>query len=199
VRYTSPVRLAASSSIAGVHGVLPALLLGTLLGACEPAESAKGGPTARAPGREPVFANQRKKADYDRGVAGMRAIDALRGRRMDDAMATDLEFKCATLRDVQTQLATERDPIVWRLRTTIDKTCRYDVPLACALFAIDRMERKRAGDPSADLKGDCNGLRIALGDVGSGYLENPPVVDAGAKFLSYCGSADTVKVVRIAP
>jgi len=198
VRYTSPVSFAVSSRIACASGVLRVLLLGTLLGGCEPAESAKG-PTARGPGREPVFANPRKKADYDRGVAGMRAIDALRGHRMDDAMATDLEFKCATLRDVQTQLATERDPIVWRLRTTIDKTCRYDVPLACALFAIDRMERKRAGDPSADLKGDCNGLRIALGDVGSGYLENPPVVDAGAKFLSYCGNADTVKVVRIAP
>jgi hypothetical protein len=182
-------------------GVAGLVALAAVLGGCEPSDSAKG-PSSQAPqtpGREPVFANSRKKADYDRGVAGMRAIDAYRGHRMDDTMATGLEFQCATLREVQTQLATERDPIVWRLRSSIDKTCRYDVPLACALFAIDRMATKRAHDPSADLKGDCNGLRIALGDVGSGYLENPPVVDAGSKFLSYCGGADTVKVVRVAP
>lgn len=177
------------------------LALAVVLGGCEPSGAARGpsSQAQRAPGRDPVFANPRKKADYDRGLAGMRAIDAYRGHRMDDAMATDLEFRCATLREVQAQLATERDPIVWRLRSTIDKTCRYDVPLASALFAIDRMASKRAHDPGADLKGDCNGLRIALGDVGSGYVENPPVVDAGSKYLAYCGSADTVKVVRVAP
>ena len=188
-------------SLALRSGVAGLLAAAALLGGCEPPESAKG-PSSQAqsaPGREPVFADRRKKADYDRGVAGMRAIDAYRGHRMDDAMATDLELQCATLRDVQTQLGTERDPIVWRLRSTIDKTCRYDVPLACALFAIDRMTTKRARDPSADLKGDCNGLRIALGDIGGGYLENPPVVDAGGKLLSFCGGDDSVKVVRVRP
>jgi len=173
--------------------------MGTL-GACDPADPAKR-PSSQAaglqaPAREPVFANPRSKADYDRGVAGLRAIDAMRGQRMSDAMATDLEFKCADLRDVQTRLAAERDPVVWRVRSTIDKTCRYDVPLACALFEVDRIAKKRATDPSADLKGDCNSLRIALGDVGQGYLENPPVVDAGAKFLTFCGGTDNVKVVR---
>jgi hypothetical protein len=189
------VRFACCLAVAGLFAI------GAILGGCEPSGPAPG-PSSQAqhtPGREPVFANPRKKADYDRGVAGMRAIDAYRGHLMDDSMATGLEFQCATLRDVQTQLATERDPIVWRLRSTIDKTCRYDVPLACALFAIDRMTTKRAHDPSADLKGDCNGLRIALGDVGAGYVENPPVVDAGSKLLSFCGTDDSVKVVRVRP
>jgi hypothetical protein len=181
-----------------------ALVAAAALLGCEPAESAKhpqatSATTAVSPAvvREPVFTNRKSKADYDRGVAGLRAMDAMRGRLMTDAMATDLEFKCADLRDVQTRLAAERDPVVWRMRTTIDKTCRFDVPLACARFEVDRIAKKRAGDPTADLKGECNSLRIALGDVGQGYLENPPVVDAGAKFLTYCGdSSDTVKVVR---
>lgn len=144
-----------------------------------------------------MLSNRQSKADYERGLAGLRAIDAMRGKHMSDALATDLEFKCADLRDVQTKLAAERDPIVWRMRSTIDKTCRYDVPLACALFEVEHIVQKRTSDPSADLKGECNSLRIALGDVGQGYLENPPVVDAGAKFLTYCGASnDTVKVVR---
>jgi hypothetical protein len=115
---------------------------------------------------------------------------------MTEAMATDLGYRCSDLRAVQQALAEERDPIVWRMRSDIDKTCGFDVPIASALFEIDRIEKKRAAGDT-NIKGQCLGLRLAIGDIGRAYLENPAVVSAGGKMVSYCEQGgDTVRVVR---
>ncbi|HEY8042392.1 MAG TPA: hypothetical protein VIF15_21460 [Polyangiaceae bacterium] len=176
--------------------------------ACEPSTTARHPshaaphPAAAAssePGREPTFASSRSRADYDRGVDGLAALDGLRGTVMSEAFATDLGFRCAGLRDVPKALAGERDPLVWRLVTRIDKTCNLDVPLACALFAIQRIEKRRAAEPGADLRSECAALKLAIGDVGTKYLQNPQMVDIVGKDLDYCGSTDSVRVVRPVP
>jgi hypothetical protein len=132
-------------------------------------------------------------------VDGLAALDGLRGSVMTEALATDLGFKCAGLRDVQKSLTGEHDPLVWRLVSRIDKTCNLDVPLACAQFEIQRIETKRAADPHAELRGECAALKLAIGDTGTRYLQNPQMVDIVGKDLSYCGSTDSVRVVRPVP
>jgi hypothetical protein len=173
--------------------VVPFLLVAV---ACEPPVAATQPPASGQDSREPVFSSAKSKAIYDRGAAGLAGLDALRGTPMTAAFATDLGFKCAGLRDVQKSLGGEQDPLVLRLTSRIDKTCNFDVPLASALFEIQRIESKRAGEPGADMKPECAGLRLAIGDLGSRYLENPKVVDVIGKDLTYCGaSSDTLRVV----
>jgi hypothetical protein len=158
-----------------------------------PSRAAGAGAGADVPSREPVFAARTSKPDYDRGLAGMRAMNALRGTVMTEAIATDLGFKCADLKAVAAKLVAERDPLVFKLRTEIDRTCSFDVPIACARLEVQVIERKRAGDPSAALDRECSTLKLAIGDTGSGYLQNPAVLEVGDKFLTYCGSADGVR------
>jgi len=174
--------------------------------ACEPS-TAPGHPARVAPhslaasarGREPTFSRSHSRADYDRGMDGLAGLDALRGTEMTEALATDLGFRCAGLRDVPKVLAGESDPLVWRLVSRIDKTCNFDVPLACALFDIQRIESKRAAEAGTDLRGECAALKLAIQDVGTKYLQNPEMVDIIGKDLSYCGETDTVRVVRPVP
>jgi hypothetical protein len=171
-----------------------------LVGACEPPPAPPQGPSSVPDQREPVFATPRSKAVYERGVNGLAALDAQRGTAMTASFATDLGFRCAGLRDQQKMLASEQDPLALRLVSRIDKTCNFDVPLASALFEIERIDHKRASDPGAELKSECAGLRLAIGDFGSRYLENPKVVDVIGKDLGYCGApADTIRVVRPTP
>jgi hypothetical protein len=133
------------------------------------------------------------KAEYERGLAGLRAMDAVRGKLMTEALATDLDFKCTDLKAVAAKLAAERDPLVWRLRTDIQKTCSFDVPLACGQLEVQAIERKRAGDPTASVDRECTALRMAIGDTGAGYVENPAVVDLGASLVRYCGQVTEVR------
>jgi hypothetical protein len=142
-----------------------------------------------------VLSSRAQRAEYDRGVAGMRAINALRGTLMTEALASDLGFKCADLKSTAGKLADERDPIVWRLRTDIDRTCNFDVPIACARFEVQVIEKKRATEPGATLERECAALKLAIGDTGSVYLQNPAVLEAGDKYLTYCGSSDSVRRV----
>jgi len=178
-------------------GALGILGLTTLAVGCEPSA-----PVARPPAtttedlRAPAFASTGSRAAYARGVAGLGALDALRGTAMTPSFATDLGFKCAALRAVQTSLAAEQDPLVLRLTTRIDKTCNFDVPLSCAPFEIDRIENKRASDPGAAAKAECAGLRLAIGDFGSRYVENPKVVDVISKDVDLCGARDDSVVRR---
>jgi hypothetical protein len=149
--------------------------------------------------REPAFASPRSRPVYERAAADLAAMNALRGTPMTEGFATDLGFKCSALREAQKGLVGERDPLVVALVARIDKTCNFDVPLASALFELQRIMAKRAADPGADLKHECAGLRLAIGDVGSRYVENPRVVDVIGQDVSYCGSTDTVRVVPAAP
>jgi hypothetical protein len=176
-------------------------LVGAFSVACEPAESPAGSQArqraAEEDRREPTLDVPQHKATYDRGVTGLAAMDQLRGSPMSPSFANDLGFKCAGLRDVAKALAGERDPLVVRLVSRIDKTCSYDVPLASALFELREIEARRRDDPGADVKKECVGLKLAIGDFGSAYLENPRVVDIIGKDLSFCGASDdTVRVVR---
>jgi hypothetical protein len=154
-----------------------------------------GGGAGAAPAstREPVFAARASKPTYDRAVDGMRALDALRGSVMNEALASDLGFKCADLVSLAGKLASERDPIVWRLRTDIDKTCKFDVPVACARLEVQIIERKHASDPNAPLDRECAALKLAIGDTGSGYLQNPTVLAVGDKYLTYCEVTEGVR------
>jgi hypothetical protein len=168
--------------------------------ACEPPPAPTASPARVDETREPTFVRQESKTVYERGVSGLAGLDALRGTSMSYAFATDLGFRCAGLRDVQKGLAREQDPLVLRLLARIDKTCNFDVPLASALFDIERIEHKRAADPGADprstLRAECAGLRLAIGDFGTRYLENPKVVDVIGKDLAYCGaSGDTTRIL----
>jgi hypothetical protein len=175
--------------------------LALLASACdEPGPGNRGGrppgsaPNApAAPTREPIFAEHASKPEYDRGLAAMRAMNALRGTVMTPALATDLGFKCADLKGVAAKLAAERDPLVWKLRTDIDRTCNFDVPIASARLEVQTIEQKRASDPSAALDRECSTLKLAIGDTGSGYLQNPAVLELGDKYLTYCGTTDGVR------
>jgi len=125
----------------------------------------------------------------------MRAIDVLRGSPMTEALATDLGFKCADLREMRRSLEAEPDPVVWRLRSDVDRTCAFDVPIASALLEIDVIERKRAGDSTASIDRECRALKLAIDDLGAAYVGNPKSSDVIAKDLTYCGSTDTVRRV----
>ena len=152
-----------------------------------------GASAAFAAPREPVFSAHGSKAEYDRGVAGMRALNALRGTVMNEALATDLGFKCADLKAVAAKLAGERDPLVFKLRSDVDRTCSFDVPIACARLEVQAIETKRAHDSLAVVDRECAALKLAIGDTGSGYLQNPAVLELGDKYLTYCGTTDGVR------
>jgi len=194
-----------ASILALAAGALPALLCVTVvtsLAACDPplaagsrtARGANGAnATSAAPGREPAFTVRASKAEYDKGLAGLHGLDSLRGSVMTQALATDLGFKCAELKEVGKRLVAESDPLVWRLRSDIDKTCGFDVPIACARFEVQSIERKRAASPGVPVERECSSLKLAIGDTASKYLQNPAVLDLGDKFLTYCGSDDGVR------
>jgi hypothetical protein len=165
-----------------------------ICGACEPTKPRASGSHA-APARAPTFTSQRSKPIYDQAVQGMRAIDTMRGSPMTEALATDLGFKCADLEQLRKALEPEPDPVVWRLRTDIEKTCKFDVPLASALLEIDRIQKKRAGDPNAGIDGECRALKLAIADLGTGFIGNPVASDVLGKELTYCESSDTVRRV----
>lgn len=180
---------------------LACALLPVLALACDPATGTGYGtgtsrPTtaaAASPTRAPTFVSPKSKPVYDRAIEEMRAVDTMRGSAMTDALATDLGFKCADLKELRKQLATEPDPVVWKLRSRIDKTCDYDAPIASALLAIDRIQKKRAADASADVAGECRSLKLALADLGTGYLANPTASDVIAKETTLCEGSDTVR------
>jgi hypothetical protein len=178
---------------------LAVLGLALLASACDEGASPAGtrrpanAAAPAAPTREPVFSARTSKPDYARGLAAMRAMNALRGTAMTEALATDLGFKCADLKAVAAKLAAERDPLVFKLRSDIDRTCGFDVPLACARLEVQVIEKKRASDPSAALDRECSTLKLAIGDTGSGYLQNPAVLEVGDKYLTYCGTTDGVR------
>jgi len=156
-----------------------------------------GGSTARAAAatRPPTFVSRQSQPLYERALEGMRAIDSMRGSAMTEALATDLGFKCADLKDLRGRLQSEPDPQVWRLRASIEKTCGYDVPIASALLELDRIQKKRAADATADVSGECRILKLALADLGSGYLANPTASDVIGKDSMYCGATDSVRRV----
>jgi hypothetical protein len=143
--------------------------------------------------RAPTFASRQSQPLYERALEGMRAIDSMRGSAMTEALATDLGFKCADLKDLRGRLQAEPDPQVWRLRSSIDKTCGYDVPIASALLELDRIQKKRAADATADLSAECRILKLALADLGTGYLANPTASDVIGKDSMYCGTTDSVR------
>jgi hypothetical protein len=166
---------------------------------CDEPRPSRPAPASAAlvvPMREPVFANRASKAAYEQGKAALRAMNSLRGTVMTDALATKLGFECADLKDVLGKLAAERDPAAWRLRTDIDKTCNFDVPVATGRLAIQSIERVRATDSSASVDRECASLKLAIGDTGSGYLQNPVVLELGDKYLTYCSPGDTVRRIR---
>jgi hypothetical protein len=156
-------------------------------------------PPSRAPrsvaaaAREPAFRSAKNKPVYDEALEGMHAIDALRGKPMSDALANDLGFKCADLKDQRKVLEAEGDPLVWRLREAIAKTCGYDVPLACAFFELQAIQTKRAGDAGASVDGECRALKLALSDLGTAYVSNPAAADVIGKETMYCEGADSVR------
>jgi hypothetical protein len=164
-------------------------------GPTKPPSRASHAGASAVPSRAPTFASQRSQPIYDHALEGMRAIDALRGSAMTEALATDLGFKCADLRSLRKSLEAEPDPVVWRLRTDIDKTCSFDVPVASAQFEIDRIQKKRAVDPGAGVEGECRALKLVIEDIGTGFIANPTAAGIIDKELLYCESADTVRRV----
>jgi hypothetical protein len=148
-----------------------------------------------APARQPTFASQRSKPIYEQAVAGMRAIDALRGAPMTESLATDLGFKCADLKQLRKDLEPEPDAVIWRLRNDIERTCGFDVPLASALLEIAAIQKKRAADPTAPVDIECRALQRAIDDLGAAYIGNDSTSDVIAKDTTYCGHTDTVRRV----
>ena len=67
---------------------------------------------------------------------------------------------------------------MWRLRTDIEKTCRYDVPIACALYELDAIKKKRAPTAVATRRAasaaNDSALKLALRDLGTGYVTVQP-------------------------
>ena len=164
---------------------------GARAGATTTASTARGAATTRPP----TFVSRQSEPFYQRALDGMRAIDAMRGSAMTEALATDLGFKCADLKDLRGRLQSEPDPQVWRLRASIEKTCGYDVPIASALLELDVIQKRRAADATADVTAPCRLLKLALADLGTGYLANPTASDVIGKDSMYCGATDSVRRV----
>jgi len=160
------------------------LLLGFALGGCEPEPP----PKAAAPGpeREVVLADPRHRVAFDRARDGIRAMKSLFGTAMTPNLATDLQFKCADLKGARATLEHEDDPLVQRVRADVDVLCGLEVPVASARLEIARIEEKKENDYAANVKRECTGLKLALGDLGPQYATNPLVVDLGAKFATLC-------------
>jgi hypothetical protein len=51
---------------------------------------------------------------------------------------------------------------------------------------IDRIEKKRREDPSANVKRECIGLKLALGDIGPQYADNPMMGELAGKYATLC-------------
>lgn len=143
-----------------------------------------------APQREPEFADATKRADYDRGREILAAMRKLAGSDMTLELTTDLNFKCADLRGVQKSLAKESDPLVSRVIADIEKMCGLDVPLAAAQLEValieEKQKRAHAAGETVDVKRECLGLKIAIGDLGAQYTSNPDVVAVGGKYATLC-------------
>jgi hypothetical protein len=170
--------------------VVPALVAFAAVAACQPEESVAGAASPETqPAREPVFSDRTKQADYDHAVAAVADVRRALAGGLDPRATTELGFRCASLRTQEKGLATESDPLVGRVIADIEKTCGLDVPLASARVEIAQIERKRAEDGHASIRGECLGLKLAIGDVGAPYASNPDVADVGGKFAQYCGDA----------
>ena len=139
-----------------------------------------------APAREPVFVDRTKQADYEKGRAALAEITQALAAGVDARATTELGFRCASLRDKEKSLASETDPLVGRFIADVEKTCGLDVPLASARAEIREIEAKRAQDASASVRGECLGLKLAVGDIGPAYADNPDVVEVGGKYATYC-------------
>ena len=143
-----------------------------------------------APPREPTFTESARRADYDRGLEILAAIRKHAGSEMTLELTTELSFKCADLRGIEKSLAKESDPLVSRLVADIEKMCGLDVPLAAAQLEIaiieDMQKRAHAAGETVDVKRECVGLKIAIGDFGAQYTSNPDVVTVGGKYATLC-------------
>jgi hypothetical protein len=148
--------------------------------------------TPTAPLREPEFADHTKRAEFDRGRKILAEMRASTGHEMTLSLASELGFKCADLRGVKKSLAAEKDPLVSRVIADVDKMCGLDVPLATAQLEVQTIEEKRRRSANAggaerpDVKRECKGLEIALGEMGAQYTSNPDVVEVGGKYAEYC-------------
>jgi hypothetical protein len=146
-------------------------------------------PSAQPAAREPTFADRSKRDDFDRARASLAELQRVLATGLDSRQTSALGFQCASLRSLQKSLLSESDPLVGRVVADIEKACGFDVPLASAQVEIAQIEAKRKADgPSANVKGECLGLKLAIGDIGSAYSSNPEVADIGGKFAAYCSS-----------
>jgi hypothetical protein len=160
------------------------VLAAVLLAACEPEAPPKA--AAPTPEREVVLTNPQLRPAFERARDAVRAMKALFGKPMTPELATDLQFKCADMKGAKAKLEREDDPIVQRVRADVDLLCGLEVPVASAKMEIARIEQKKKEDSDANVKRECTGLKLALGDLGPQYATNPLVVDLGAKFATLC-------------
>ncbi len=163
--------------------------------AASPSQAAQGTPSGATPspawdgGRAIVFTDRKKEAVYQRGMARLAAIrKALMGAALSSAEASALGFDCASLRADQDALRTEEDPIVQRFIADVTMTCRLDVPLAESYAELRDLEQHRQKNES--VKSSCLGLKVALGDFGADYRENPTVTQIASKYAAYCKTID---------
>jgi hypothetical protein len=171
------------------------LALSFLAAACDtpptPASAANAAGSAHVPVavRMPVFVDRMKQVPFERGRARMESIRAsLLSPSLSQAQTTALGFECASLRAEQLALAKETDPLLARFRADVDKTCGLDVPLATAYAELRSIEQKRQSH--LNVKSDCLGLKVALGDFGAQYTSNPMVAEIGGKFATFCNTSD---------
>jgi hypothetical protein len=135
--------------------------------------------------RAPAWADRTKQATFDRGLARLAALrTVLLSPELSPARASELGFECASLRSDQKALATERDPLVSRFIADVDKTCGLDVPLAAAYSELRAVDAKRSS--GASVKGECLGLRMAIGDFAPQYTSNPAVTQVGGRYATLC-------------
>ena len=143
-------------------------------------------PEAQGPEREVVFSNPQHRAPFERARDGVRWMKSIFGKLMTPELVTELGFRCADLRADQHLLAKEEDPLVQRARADVDLLCGLEVPVASARMEIERIEMKRRENPGANVKRECTGLKLALGDIGSQYASNPMMGELAGKFATLC-------------
>jgi hypothetical protein len=158
-------------------------LLALPLGCEEPPAKA---PVQAGPEREVVLKSPQHRAPFDRARENVRWMKGLFGKVMTPELVTELGFRCADMRGDARLLEAEDDPIVQRARADVELLCRLEVPVASARMEIERIETKRRENPGANVKRECTGLRLALGDIGPQYASNPMMADLAGKFASLC-------------
>jgi hypothetical protein len=143
-------------------------------------------PSANVPDRPVVLRNPSHRAAYERARDGVRSMKSQFGTVMTPEFVTELGFRCADLRGDARALASEDDPLVQRAKADVELLCGLEVPVASARMEIDRIEKKRREDPRATLKRECIGLKLALGDIGSQYADNPMMGELAGKYATLC-------------